>query len=209
MPVEQLRSLQRHERILDAATRVFASKGYHGTLVDEIAAEAGTSKGGVSFHFPNKQAIFLALLDRLSAMLRERIDAAVAGQSDPIARADAALEVVLNTFAAHRRLARLFMVEALGAGPEFSVRMIQIRATFADLIRAQLDDAVAVGAIPALDTATVATAWFGAVNELVTHWALAVDPGRLEDLYPTLRALLLRRVQATGVGATPSEAHVG
>src|ERR1700730_3872804 len=203
MPVEQLRSQQRHERILDAAVRVFSNKGYHGTLVDEIASEAGTSKGGVYFHFPNKQAIFLALLDRLSAMLRERIDAAVASQGDPIARADAALEGVLTTFAGHRRLARLFMVEALGAGPEFSVRMIQIRATFADLIRAQLDDAVAVGAIPPLDTATVATAWFGAVNELVTHWALAVDPGRLEDLYPTLRALLLRGVQATGVTTTP------
>ena len=71
MPVEQLRSLQRHERILDAATRVFATKGYHGTLVDEIASEAETSKGGVYFHFPNKQAIFLALFDRLSTMLRE------------------------------------------------------------------------------------------------------------------------------------------
>src|ERR1700682_2314140 len=105
MPAEQLRSLQRHERILDAATRVFASKGYHGTLVDEIAAEADTSKGGVYFHFPNKQAIFLALFDRLSTMLRELIEAAVASQTDPIARAEAALKVVLFTFAGHRRLA--------------------------------------------------------------------------------------------------------
>ena len=134
MPVEQLRSQQRHERILDAATRVFATKGYHGTLVDEIAAEAETSKGGVYFHFPNKQAIFLALFDRLSTMLRERIEAAVAAQPDPIARAEAALKVVLFTFAGHRRLARLFMVEALGSGPEFNARMLQIRAAFADLI---------------------------------------------------------------------------
>ena len=87
-------------------------------------------------------------------MLRERIEAAVAGQPDPIARAEAALKVVLFTFAGHRRLARLFMVEALGSGPEFNVRMIQIRATFADLIRAHLDEAVAAGAIPPIDTAT-------------------------------------------------------
>ncbi|MBV9172885.1 MAG: TetR family transcriptional regulator, partial [Chloroflexi bacterium] len=33
MPVEQQRSIERHERILDAATRVFSTKGYHGTLV--------------------------------------------------------------------------------------------------------------------------------------------------------------------------------
>src|SRR5262249_3865798 len=149
-----LRSQQRHQRILDAATRVFSAKGYHGTLVDEIAAEAETSKGGVYFHFPNKQAIFLALLDRLANLLRERVDAAVARQIDPIGRAEAALRVVLDTFGSHPRLARLFMVEALGAGPEFNARMIQIRAAFADLIRVHLDEAVACGEIAPMDTAT-------------------------------------------------------
>jgi AcrR family transcriptional regulator len=196
VPVEQLRSLQRHERILDAAGRVFADKGYHGTLVDEIALEAETSKGGVYFHFPNKQAIFLALLDRFAAMLRARIEEAVAGHDQPVARAEGALQVVLETFAGHRRLARLFMVEALGAGPEFNVRMIAIRASFADLIRVHLDEAVAIGAIPPIDTATTATAWFGAVNEVVTHWTLAQRPGNLHDAYPTIRDLLLRGIQA-------------
>src|SRR5260370_24041937 len=157
MPAEQLRSLQRHERILDAATRVFATKGYHGTLVDEIAPEADTSKGGVYFHFPNKQAIFLALSDRLADILRDRVETAVAQQDEPIARAEAALKVVLATFASHRRLARLFMVEALGAGPEFNVRMIQIRAAFADLIRIHLDEAVPVGASPPPAPPTAAT----------------------------------------------------
>ncbi len=196
MPVEQLRSQQRRARILDAATRVFSAKGYHGTLVDEIASEAQTSKGGVYFHFPNKQAIFLALLDYLADLLRERIEVAVASQTEPIDRAEAALRVVLDTFASHPRLTRLFMVEALGAGPEFNTRMIQIRATFADLIRGQLDEAVATGAIPSLDTAVAATAWFGALNEVVTHWALSATPGDLLDAYPTVRALLLRGVEA-------------
>ncbi|MGI9145784.1 MAG: TetR/AcrR family transcriptional regulator [Chloroflexota bacterium] len=209
MPVEQLRSQQRHERILEAATRVFAAKGYHGTLVDEIAAEADTSKGGVYFHFPNKQAIFLALFDRLSAMLRERIRVAVAAETEPVARAEAALKVVLFTFAGHRRLARLFMVEALGSGPEFNARMLQIRAAFAELIRRHLDEAVAAGAIPPLETTTAATAWFGAVNEVITHWAVSEDGRRLEDAYPTIRALLLRGVQASGVVDAPGAARAG
>jgi AcrR family transcriptional regulator len=197
VPVEQLRSQQRHQRILDAATRVFSTKGYHATLVDEIAAEAETSKGGVYFHFPNKQAIFLALLDRLAVILRERVETAVADAADdPLQRAEAALRVVLETFGSHRRLARLFLVEALGAGPEFNARMIRIRSDFAALIRVHLDEAVATGAIPPLDTGVAATAWFGMVNEVVTHWAMADRPGRLEDAYPTVRRLLLRGIQA-------------
>jgi TetR/AcrR family transcriptional regulator, fatty acid metabolism regulator protein len=191
MPSEQLRSQQRHERILDAATRVFSTKGYHGTLVDEIAAEAETSKGGVYFHFPNKQAIFLALLDRLANILRERLEQAVERRADPLDRAEAALQVVLETFGSHRRLARLFLVEALGAGPEFNARLLDIRREFASFIRVHLDAAVADGQIQPLDTVTLATAWFGAVNEVVTQWALAERPGRLEDVYPTVRSLLL------------------
>src|SRR5690349_20503724 len=131
MPAEQLRSQQRYQRILDAATSVFASKGYHGTLVDDIAEQAETAKGGVYFHFPNKQAIFLALLDRLAAILKERVEEAVSTKSDPITRAEQALKVVFYTFGSHRRLARLFMVEALGAGPDFNTRIVQIRAPFA------------------------------------------------------------------------------
>jgi AcrR family transcriptional regulator len=196
VPTEQLRSQQRHQRILDAATQVFSTKGYHGTLVDEIAAEADTSKGGVYFHFPNKQAIFLALLDRLAHLLRERVEAAVQTETDPVRRAERALHVVLETFGSHRRLARLFLVEALGAGPEFNARMVQIRADFADFIKVQLDEAVAQRAIPPLNTSVAATAWFGAVNEVVTHWALAAEPGKLEDAYPTVRRLLLRGIQA-------------
>lgn len=196
MKSEQLRSQQRHQRILDAAISVFSTKGYHGTLVDEIAAEAETSKGGVYFHFPNKQAIFMALLDRLANILRERVETAVASQTDPIARADAALRVVLETFGGHRRLARLFLVEALGAGPEFNARMVRVRADFADLIRVHLDEAVVQGAIPPLDTSVAATAWFGAMNEVVTHWAMSEQPGRLEDAYPTVRRLLLQGIQA-------------
>jgi AcrR family transcriptional regulator len=196
MPIEQLRSIQRHERILEAATRVFSDKGYHHTAVDDIAFAADTSKGGIYFHFPTKQAIFLALLDRLAGILRDRVEAAVASQDEPVGRAETALRVVLDTFAGHRHLARLFLVEALGAGPEFNARMATIRASFADLIRQHLDDAVDGGAIPPLDTATAARAWFGAVNEVVTHWALDEHPGRLEDAYPTIRAMLLRGIQA-------------
>ncbi len=196
MPVEQARSQQRHERILDAALQVFSRKGFHQAAVDDIAEESQTSKGGLYFHFPTKQAIFLALLDRMAGLLRSRVEAAAEGEPDPIARADVALQVVLQTFASHRTLSRLFFVEALGAGPEFSRRMLEIRASFESLIQQHLDEAVRQGSIPSLDTAAASRVWFGALNEVVTSWVLADSPARLEDAYPTVRALLLRSIGA-------------
>ena len=39
------------ERILDAAAEVFATKGYHSSVVDDIVHDSNTSKGAVYFHF--------------------------------------------------------------------------------------------------------------------------------------------------------------
>jgi AcrR family transcriptional regulator len=49
--------------LLDASERVFARRGYRGASLDEIAAEAGYSKGAVYSNFASKEDLFLALLD--------------------------------------------------------------------------------------------------------------------------------------------------
>ena len=63
---------------------------------------------------------------------------------------------------------------------------------FAQMIAGYLDQAVAEGAIPPLDTRLTGVAWFGALNEVVARWLMADDPARLDEAYPPLRALLLR-----------------
>jgi AcrR family transcriptional regulator len=194
MLFQQTRSQNRHQHILDAALQVFSHKGYRDASVDEIAETAQTSKGGVYFHFPNKEAIFLALLKRTATRLLEKIAEAVAFVDDPLAKADAALLTVLHTFARHRALARLFMVEALGAGREFHHSMAEIRNEFTTIIRQHLDQAVEEGIIAPIDTEIAARAWFGSLNEVITQWILSGRPKRLEDAYAVLRIFLLRSV---------------
>ncbi len=197
MSLQQARAQNRYRRILDAALRVFSRRGYRDASVDEIADESRTSKGGVYFHFPNKEAIFLTILDRTARRLLAKIESAMAAHQDPIAKADAALLAVLRSFAKHRALARLFMVEALGAGREFHQRMAEIRREFAAIIQRHLDEAVAAGFIEPIDTEIASRAWFGALNEVITNWVLSGRPERLEDAYAALRPLLMRSVGAT------------
>ncbi len=52
------------ERILEAALKVFAEKGYIGATVDHVAEAAGLTKGAVYHHYANKQALLLALMER-------------------------------------------------------------------------------------------------------------------------------------------------
>jgi AcrR family transcriptional regulator len=192
--VEQARSQTRRQRILEEAAQVFSRHGYRATSVDAIAAASGTSKGGVYFHFPNKDAIFLALLERMAALLHDRMERAMAEAVGPTAKLDAALLTMLRTFGAHRTLARLFLVDAVGANRELSVRILAIQAEFIALIESQLQAAVAEGSLPPVDTEITSVAWFGALLQVVTHWLLAGRPAELNDAYPALRVLLLRSV---------------
>jgi AcrR family transcriptional regulator len=61
---QEERSEKSRQQILDAALRLFSHRGYGATSVRDIAEEAGLSKGNVYHHFPDKETIFRALLDR-------------------------------------------------------------------------------------------------------------------------------------------------
>ena len=55
-------SVQRTQEVLEAATAVFAKLGFHKARMDDIAEEAGVSKGVLYFYFKSKDAIIEALL---------------------------------------------------------------------------------------------------------------------------------------------------
>jgi AcrR family transcriptional regulator len=190
------RTRKRRERILDAAFHVFSRIGYRDAAVDDIARQAETSKGGIYFHFPTKESILLELMGSTADRLVEKVQRAVAEtpEADPVARAGAAIDAVLAIFAGHRSMARLLLVDGLGAGSLFRTQTLQLHERFVRLIASYLDGAVADGAIPPLDTHIAATAWFGALHELVIGWLVAEHPAPLESSGPVLRALLLRSV---------------
>ena len=188
------KSRTRREQILDAAFHTFSQHGFRETAMDEIAAAANTSKGGIYFHFPTKEAVFREVMRSTADRLAAKVERAVAAETDPIARAEAALRTVLLTFSGHRATARLLFVDAVGAGRVFLAETAALHARFAGMIRAYLEEAVDSGAIPPLDAELTSRAWFGALNEVVARWLLADEPDRLDDNYPALRAILLRSV---------------
>ncbi len=183
-------------RILDAALDVFAHKGYHDTRVDEIVALSETSKGAVYFHFPGKQQLFLALVDKFADLLERRVVEAIGDRAEGIARVRAALEATLSTFGHYRRLAKIMLIQAVGLGTVFEEKRLQVHDRFAALIQVYLDQAVAVGDIAPINTSLVAHAWMGAINEVVIRWVYTGEPSS-DEILATLLPLLLRSVGYT------------
>ncbi|MBW3609077.1 MAG: TetR/AcrR family transcriptional regulator [Actinobacteria bacterium] len=73
---------ERREEILEAAERVFAARGLHGTPTIEIAKAAGISQAYLFRLFPTKAELFMALVERCNArVLRTFADAADAARA--------------------------------------------------------------------------------------------------------------------------------
>ncbi|HVC81363.1 MAG TPA: TetR/AcrR family transcriptional regulator [Chloroflexota bacterium] len=187
------------ERILGSAIAVFGERGYQATSMDEIARRSGSSKGGVYFHFANKQAIFEALIGELVSLLEAEVREAIGRHHGALARVDAALTVAIRTFSAHRGLTRLLLVEANGLGHPFDQELRAARGVFLEVIESYLRHAVEEGAIAPLDTRVAACVWLGAINEVVVQWLYAESPpeSSLEATLPALRSALLGSI---GVG---------
>ncbi len=184
---------QTRQRILNAAISIFAQKGYHDTRVDEIVTKSQTSKGAVYFHFPSKQDIFLGLVDEFARILERRLTTAIAVEQGGVRKVNAALSVCLETFGKYQKLAKIFLVQAVGLGTVFEDKRQEIHNRFVQLVKKHLDEAVADGSIPPIDTEVAAHAWMGAINEVVIRWVYTGDPPP-ERLLPALRTLLLRSI---------------
>jgi AcrR family transcriptional regulator len=97
LTVKRLTRPEQSERnralVLEAARRVFLDRGYHGATVEEIADEAGFSRGVVYSQFGAKADLFLALLERRMA---ERA-AQTAAQADGLSGDDGAVALMTGS----------------------------------------------------------------------------------------------------------------
>jgi TetR/AcrR family transcriptional regulator, fatty acid metabolism regulator protein len=184
---------QSRERILDKALAIFASKGYQETDLDEIAGAAQTSKGAIFFHFPNKERLFLALVDQFADLLERRVNEAIGQEQEGVARVQVALETCLETFGRYRRPAKILLVQAVGLGATFEKKRLEVNDRFARLIETYLKEAIAVGDVPPVDTEVVAYAWMGAIYGVIIRWLYTGEP-EPDRILQTLTPVLLRSV---------------
>src|SRR5438132_7088046 len=90
---QRRRELTRHA-LLDAASQVFAQRGFEGASLEEIAETAGYTRGAIYKNFDGKEDLFLAVLDRRIAAQLDAFSAAFEREGavaamDPAKMADA------------------------------------------------------------------------------------------------------------------------
>ncbi len=110
-------NLTTRERLLQAATRLFADNGYHGASVRDICNLAGANPGAVSYHFGGKRQLYRAVLRRAAAGLADMGPAADDdnGERAPVSVLDA-LRRVLDHMQSDDAATRLLLRDLADGG---------------------------------------------------------------------------------------------
>lgn len=168
-------------KLLDAAKRIFVRDGFEAARLEDIAAQAGYTRGAFYANFKSKEDIFFALFEE---WVRERIESvttAMGRHSDPVKKL-AALRSHYAKLATDRSLVlismefKLFALRHPEAHARLRSRHRRIRASFGELfseLMRELDKAISI-AYPAT------SACLGAVAQglLLEH---LIDPKTLSD----------------------------
>ena len=193
-PRRRLRGAVRRERILDAATRVFAEKGYDGTSLGDIAQLAGITRPVVYDHFASKEELHLQLLERERDRILEHVTVQLVAEDTPEQRVFRALDAYFFYVETHPYAWRMLFRETSGDSAMASAqRRIQSQAhvAVATMLAKERGSKILAGRAKDVRLELLAALWGSATNGLARWWYDRPEVPRKEIVATAMDALWL------------------
>ena len=175
--------IQTRQRLLDAATRLFAERGLHRVTSHEIAREAGVAAGTFYLHFRDKTDVYRHIVFHAIEDLAHRVLQAIGPGAMNVLGQRARAEAIVTFAEQHRDLIRiLFSTDSEAASIEADA-LTRLAAGLEGRLRRDRDEGWFP---PDLDPAVCARAHVGMTAHLIDWWTQ--DPSRAtrEDVIETL-----------------------
>lgn len=186
-------------RILDAAVRVFASRGFYNATVAEIAREAKVADGTIYLYFKGKEDLLLRLFEEKMGELLAQARAAVDAEADAPKKLDRFIKLHLQLVEKNPELAQVLIVElrqnvATLKGPEKATL-----AAYLDLVAQVVREGQEKGELQAVASpATIKRAVFGALDELALFWLMSGRKGPLKKTASEVALFFVRGLLPAG-----------
>ena len=176
------RDLERRDRILDAASAVFAERGFEGARVDDIAARAGANKAMLYYHVGDKTALYSAVLLRNFGRVRVALDAALASGGTARQRLEAVITALTRMVQHHPDHPRMMLREIASGAASLEPEVLAAMLEVVGVVRALIAEGTAAGEFRAIDPVLTHLMLVGAVVFLnasapIRDRAAALGPG--------------------------------
>lgn len=164
-----------------------------------IAKHMNLTQGALFRHFPNKEAIWKAVMEWVAERLLARIDRSAQGIDSPLAAMEAMFMSHVEFVAEHPGVPRMMFGELQHAEPTPAKRMVQtLIQRYGERLNPLIEKGKSNGELcPALDAEAAATLFIGTIQGLVMQSLLAGDVERIRRDAPRVFAIYRR-----GIGST-------
>ena len=189
--------------LLRSAAKLFCRHGLDGASVEDVAQDAGYTKGAFYSNFKSKEELFLVMLDERFAEQLDRIDKRLVHDEEPDEEARHAAQEFIQSFRGEEEWKRLYLEFVAYAmrndefRQELATRHRSLRARLTEIYRRWAAD-FPEPPIPFEDIAAMTD--FMADGFLLGR---LIDTDLDEDLYATMLAIFFRGLQAMSVGWEP------
>ncbi|MBF6211266.1 TetR/AcrR family transcriptional regulator [Nocardia puris] len=176
---KEQRVAQRRTRLIDAALELFGSQGYAATPIERLCAVANVSTRSFYEDMGSREALLIALVDRVTTRAVERAAQALRDVHDrPLSeRVTEGFRAYLEVTCADRRSARVCYVEVVGVSPAVEEWRREQRRRISSLIVTEAENAVARGETNPRRFDLFALAVIGAVDSLAQELVHTTVPG--------------------------------
>ena len=209
----QAREKERHDkraRILDAAVKEFAERGFFTATVAEIARAAGVADGTIYLYFKSKDDLLLRLFDEKMTALIAESKAALLQQKDAPARLRRFIEHHFELVERNPDLASVLIVELRQSAQFLKAADRAKLAAYIDLIAQVVKDGQERGELlSSVSPTTVKRAIFGALDELALAWLISGRRGSLRKTAAEVATLMVRGLLPETVASSSAESKGG
>lgn len=202
LPRKEREKLRRRQEILQAAEQVFASKGFHGTTVHEIARTAELAVGTIYQYFSSKEELYTTLILEKATEFADTIISATRKTRDPVKRIQILIEQQLQILEDDKEFFRLLGPEADSRVPRETRGRLHMGFTaifqrYLESIAKIFSDGIKQGTFKKYPPMKLAIALTGMLNGFTANWYRSGFKGTLRENSDIILRIFLKNVQLT------------
>ncbi|MDY6843156.1 MAG: TetR/AcrR family transcriptional regulator [Thermodesulfobacteriota bacterium] len=164
----------KHQRILQAASKVFAKRGFYNSRVSDIAKEANVADGTIYLYFKNKDDILISLFEDVIRRLVEETTKSMEGIKDPLEKLRHFAITHIDIITKDHELAEVIQVELRQSSHFMKDYENKPFRDYLNIIRSIIVDGQEMGVIRKDITPGIfKRSFFGALDEMARYWVLS------------------------------------
>ncbi len=142
-------------KILDAALNVFATLGFNGATLDDIAREAGMNKAMLYYRIGDKRTLYQAVIHDIYKDRTQGLTESVLSKQKPEEKLNAFIAHIAATLSDHPNFTRIMMREVITGWTNFSDAVLEDVTRTLKIVRDIIEDGVKKGVFAKADPLAV------------------------------------------------------